>query len=77
MAGLASLNLSSGELRVMEVPPRAWMAEECDRASRVLHSSLAFPADGGVFASGVLREIDRESSYRFVQTMFSPVGGGQ
>jgi glycine cleavage system H lipoate-binding protein len=57
---------------------RPWMTQELDRASRVLHNSLGpNPADGGVLAPGVLREIDRETGFRFFHRMFSPLGGEQ
>jgi len=49
-AGLAWLNLASGELRVMEVAPRAWLAElQRIRPAEVLvadGASLTVPAEG-------------------------------
>jgi hypothetical protein len=55
---------------------RAWMAAEIDRGSRLLHGCLGdHPADGGVFAPGVLLELKRDAALQFFHEMFSPLGG--
>ncbi len=65
-AGLAWLNLASGELRVMEVAPRAWRAElQRIRPAEVLiadGAAVEIPADGPAVARLPAWQFDAESS---------------
>ena len=60
----------SGTIRGAAV--KQWIKNEVDRLSRFVHARLAMPADGGTFADGVLRHLDRESALQLVNEFFPP-----
>lgn len=60
----------SGTIRGAAVRP--WLEQEVDRLSRFVHARLSMPADGGLFAEGILEHLDREAALQLVNEFFPP-----
>jgi len=61
---------------------RAWMEEEQRRVNEFLQSwpspeKAAALCDGGLFAAGVLRQLDRSQALALAQEFFSPYASGK
>jgi glycine cleavage system H lipoate-binding protein len=61
-------HVTSGMLRGEAA--RRWIAGEVERLSRFVHDRMDMPADGGVFASGVLEHLSSEDALMLVSEFF-------
>jgi glycine cleavage system H lipoate-binding protein len=61
---------ASGAIRGQAV--RQWLEQDVERLSRFIHARLAMPADGGLFAEGVLAHLDRDGALQLVNEFFAP-----
>ena len=59
---------TSGMIGGQDVQP--WLEQEVDRLSRFVHDRLDMPADGGIFAEGVIGHMGREDALQLVNEFF-------
>ena len=57
-------------------PARAWMEHDVRRINEAVQQGSGMAADGGLFATGVLTLLDRESSPALFHDFFSPFAKG-